>query len=437
MAAETPRVALLIESSRTYGRGILRGIGRYAHIRGPWSFFSQERDLDSGIPDWLKSWKGDGIIARIEGRRTAKALFCLGRPVVDVSGNCAFESIPAFDTDARAVAQLAADFFLRSGFRHLAYCGYRGIPFSDRREAAFCQYLAERGHKVRVFSSPLICYPSTHIQAVEQSGLAAEKAIARWLRNQPRPLGLLACNDVRAQQILNACRVHGLKVPEAVAVVGVDNDDVLCGLCEPPLSSIEPDTERLGYAAAELLDKLMKGDKPKVETVQIPPLRVVERASTDIVAIDDPITVQAVRYIRDHVGDGIGVKDVLAHLGRSRTDLEKRFRRWLNNSVRNEIIRRRMDRACSLLRQSRLPVNEVSRAAGFNTTTHLCRLFQRHLRQTPTQYRRFQTVRRPAAIEHPQLLSLEADLSHLSIDPFSSTYALSTLAQQTLNTKSN
>jgi LacI family transcriptional regulator len=394
MAANIPRVALLIESSRTYGRGILRGIARYAHVQGPWSIFSQERELDSGIPDWLERWKGDGIIARIEDRRTAKALRRLGHPVVDVLGNCAFDSVPAFDTDAGAVARLAADFFLRSGFRHLAYCGYQGIPFSDRREAAFCRYLAERGHRVRVFSSRLIRYPPAHIQAVERSGLAAEQAIARWLRCQSKPLGLFACNDVRAQQVLNACREHGLKVPEEVAVIGVDNDDVLCSLCEPPLTSIEPDTERLGYEAARLLDKLMKGEKPRAETIQILPLGMVERASADVVAIGDPITVEAVRYIRDHVGEGIGVKDVLSHVGRSRTDLEQRFRRWLNTSVRVEIIRRRMDRACLLLRQSDLPLNEIARVAGFNTTAHFCRLFQRHLRQTPTQYRRRQTVRR-------------------------------------------
>ncbi len=387
MAAHIPRVALLIESSRTYGRGILRGIARYAHLKGRWSIFFQERELHSGIPTWLRQWKGDGIIARIEDRRTAAALVQLGYPIVDVLGNCDFESIPGFDTDARTTAQLAANFFLCSGFQHLGFCGYRGIPFSDRREAAFRAYLAERGHRVRVFSSRLAQYPPAHIQAVEQSGLAAEKAIAQWLRQQPRPLGLFACNDVRAQQVLNACREHRLKVPEEVAVIGVDNDDVLCSLCEPRLTSIEPDTERLGYEAAELLDKLMRGERPHVDTIQIPPLRVVERDSADMVAISDPITVQAVRYIRDHIAEGVGVKDVVGHVGRSRTDLEQRFRRWLNTSVRVEILRRRMDRTCALLQQSDLPLEEVARAAGFNTAAHLCRLFRRHLRQTPSQYR--------------------------------------------------
>jgi len=169
--------------------------------------------------------------------------------------------------------------------------------------------------------------------------------------------------------------------------MGVDDDDVLCNLCEPPLTSIQPDTERLGFEAARQLDQMMQGKKAEIGLVQIPPLRVVERASTDVVAIGDPITVQALRFIRDHVHEGIGVKDVLAHAGRSRTDLELRFRRSLHTSIHSEILRRRMERVCSLLRQTGLRLNEIARRAGFSTTAHLCRLFHARLGQTPTQYR--------------------------------------------------
>jgi LacI family transcriptional regulator len=366
----------------------LRGIARYSHLHGPWSCFTAERELQSGIPDWLKHWKGHGIIARIEDRRAANALLRLGYPVIDVLGNARFKGIPAFDTDAREVARLVADFFLQAGFRHFAFCGYQNIPFSDRRAAAFADYLAAYGYKVRIFSTPppVFRQPS-HIQAIEQRGMDREQAIAAWLRKQPHPMALFACNDVCGQQVLNACREQAIKVPDEVAVMGVDNDDVLCGLCEPSLSSVEPDTERLGAEAAALLDALMAGKRASSDLVQIPPLRVVERASTDMVAIEDPITVQAVRFIRDHVDDGISVKDVLADANRSRTDLEQRFRRWLKTSVRVEIIRRRLDRVCSLLRHTNLSLEEISRRAGFSTAAHLCRLFQKHLGQTPTQYR--------------------------------------------------
>jgi LacI family transcriptional regulator len=388
MSRNLPRVALLIESSRTYGRGILAGIAHYAHVNGPWSLFTQERELHSGVPDWLRSWKGNGIIARIEDKRMANVLLRLGYPLVDVLGNARFKGIPAFDTDASAVARLVADFFLKAGFRHFAFCGYRNIPFSDRRAAAFVEYLAGHHHKVCVFSAPVSFQQPSHIQAVEQRGLTRELAIAEWLRKQPRPLALFACNDVCGQQVLNACREYAIKVPEEVAVMGVDNDDLLCSLCDPPLSSVAPDTDRVGREAAALLDQMMRGQRPPSDLLaQVPPLRVVERASSDLVAIEDPITVQAVHFIRDHVGDGIAVKDVLAFMGRSRTDMDQRFRRWLKCGIRSEILRLRMVRAKNLLQQTDLTLDEIAIRAGFSASAHFCRLFKLHFQETPTEFR--------------------------------------------------
>lgn len=381
------RVALLIESSRTYGRGVLRGIAGYTHVNGTWSIFSQERELHSGIPGWLKKWKGDGIIARIESRRMARDLLRLKIPVVDVLGNEKYASIPGFDTDSEAVAILAADFFIKAGFGGIAFCGYRGIPFSDRREAALAAYLSQLNRRLLVCSPKISQHSRTHIQAIEESGVAMQKTIAGWLRQQRRPLALLACNDVRAQQVLNACRDYGIKVPEEVAVMGVDNDDVLCSLSEPSLTSIQLDTERLGYEAAALLDCMMKGRVVEPGIRQIPPLTMVERSSTDVIPVDDPIVVQALRFIREQLNKGIGVKEVIETAGRSRTDLENRFRRHLKTSIHGEILRQRMDRARYLLRQTDWRIEDVATRSGFNTSTHLCRLFQCHLKTTPTDYR--------------------------------------------------
>ncbi|HEX3627874.1 MAG TPA: DNA-binding transcriptional regulator [Verrucomicrobiae bacterium] len=387
-APKSLKVALLIESSRIYGRGILRGIAKYAHLHGQWSCFTEERELHSGIPAWLGKWKGHGIISRIEDPKMAAALRRTGLPVVDVLGNARFPGISAFGTDARAVAKLAADFFLKAGFQHFAFCGYPRILFSERRRAEYCAYLAEKKKKVLVFAPPLPKGAHSHIQAIERHGLSMEKSIAAWLANQPRPLALFACNDVFAQQVLNACRERGIKVPEEVAVMGVDNDDVLCNLCQPPLTSIEPNAEELGFQAAALLDHAMRG-KPLPEKLRlIPPIRIVERASTDIVAIEDAVTVQAVRYIRDHVGNGIAVKDVLAHVNRSRTDVEQRFRRWLGCSIHSEMLRLRLERVQGLLRLTDLNLNQVAHRAGFATAAHVCRLFQRYFRQTPMEYRK-------------------------------------------------
>ncbi len=382
-----PRVALLVETSRAYGRGILRGVARYARVNGPWAFFTVERELHSGMPNWLYSWRGDGIIARIEDRRMAAKLLKLNCPVIDVLGQARFEGIPAFDTDAKAVALMAADFFLRAGFNHFAYCGYKGIPFSERRGEAFGEYLASKGKRVAQVPSKLGFTENTDIQAVEQRGMAAEEGIAQWLKKQSRPLAVFACNDVLAQQVLNACRENGVRVPEEVAVVGVDNDDVLCTLCEPPLTSIEPDTDRLGYEAAALLARAMAGAKPTEAIIRIPPARLVERGSTDVIAICDPLMVQAIRYIRNEVSAGIAVKDVLSHVNRSRTDLEKRFRHWLGTSIASAILSRRLDRVRTLLGETDLTIKDVARQSGFTSAAHLCHLFQRYFHQTPMQFR--------------------------------------------------
>lgn len=382
-----PQVALLIGFSRNYRRGILHGIASYTHTHGPWSCFTPEQGLHGGIPDWLKTWKGDGIIACIDTPRTARALLQIDCPVIDVLHNTRFAGIPCFDTDAGAVAKWVADYFLKAGFRHFAFCGFPGIPFSDRRGAAYVDYLAGHQRDVQVFTTRPGRNLSLDIPAAERHGIGRAAAIVAWLRKLPRPLALFACNDICGQQVLNACRLYGIKVPEEVAVMGVDNDEVLCKLCDPPLSSIEPDTERLGYEAAALLDRMMQGKRTRMEMVQIPPLRVAERASSDAVPIEDPITAKALRYIRDHVGDGIAVKDVQTHVQRSRTDLEQRFRRWLKTSVSAEIWRRRMDRVCSLLQQTNLHLGEIAGQSGFATDAHLCRSFKAHFKKTPTAYR--------------------------------------------------
>ena len=392
-----PKVALLIESSRKFGRDVLSGIAKYIHVHGPWSCYIEERELHDGIPDWVKHVPINGIIARIDSERTARELLRLGRPVIDVRASARFKQIPAFVTAPRAVMQMAADFFLQAGFRHFAFCGYPGIPFSDERGTALADYLATHGYTTHLFSPPRRSWaagrpsanpPLTRLQAVEQRGLEHEHAVAAWLRKLPHPLALVACNDICGQQVLNACREHGINVPGQVAVMGVDDDEVLCTISEPPISSIKPDAERLGSEAAALLDAMMKRKRVNPGLVQIPPLWIVERASTDVVAIEDPVTVQALRYIRSHVAEGVNVKDVLTHVGCSRTDLGVRFRHWLKTSVRTEIVRLRLDRACSLLRQTNLGLAEIARQSGFRDAPTFCRLFRKRLKHTPTDYRR-------------------------------------------------
>ena len=352
-----------------------------------WAFYTQERELHSGLPDWLNHWKGDGIIARIENRKVANKLLRIGCPVVDVLGNQPFPSIPGLDTDAKLVARMAADFFLKSGFRHFAFCGFQGLPFSDRRRVAFVEYLQTRNVSVHTFDSPTVSYQPTHIQAVEQRGVSYEAMMARWLKKMPQPLALFACNDICAQQVLNACREHQIRVPEEVAVIGVDNDKVLCSLCDPPLTSIQPDASQLGYRAATMLEQMMRGCAVADIITNLPPVGVVERASTDVAAVKDSVLAGALRFIRDHFQSGIAVKDVLTHVSSSRTSLERRFRQEIKCNIRDEIQRRRMNYALNLLRETNLRLEEIVQRTGYSTPSHFCRIFQKRFRESPTDYR--------------------------------------------------
>ncbi|MEI6645075.1 MAG: DNA-binding transcriptional regulator [bacterium] len=387
------KIALLVENSRTYGRGIVRGISRYASEHGPWSFAMQLQKLPGELPEWLKTWKGDGIIAWIEDRWMAEELLKLKCPLVDVLGAMKGRGMPSFDTDAQAVAKMAGDFFLQAGFKHFAYCGFKGVWFSDERGAALSAYLAKKG--IKVLQSPGVHKPpqAVNFQVFEQPGMNAEPLIGRWLESLPRPLAVLACNDVRAHQVLNVCRDRNIRVPEDVAVMGVDNDELLCTLCDPPLTCIEPDTERLGYEAAALLHRAMKGRGTlPARLTRIPPLRLVERTSTDVIAMDDPVMVQALRYIRNEISHGIMAKDVLKHVHRSRPVVEQRFQRWLGRSIRSEIQHRRLEQVCRLLLETKLDLAGVVRQVGLSTAAHLCRIFQEHYHQTPSQFRAAQST---------------------------------------------
>jgi len=386
------RVALLIETSRSYGRGLLRGIGSYIRTHGSWSVFHQERSLHDPPPSWLKNWDGDGIIARLETRELVRGVRRLGLPTVDLRGRYALPGIPVLDTDEKIVAQMAAEHLLDRGFEHFAFCGFNGATYSERRLRFYSAYLADRGLPVHVFLTP----GRSRIGAIwtgEAQGIVDQDSLAAWLSRLPKPVGLFACNDVRGQQVLNACRDKKIVVPEEIAVIGVDNDIMLCELCDPPLSSVVPDTEKIGFEAAKLLDRMMKGEKPTNLKTLVKPLGLKTRQSTDTLASTDRDTARAVRFIRNHARDGINVDDVVKQLGISRSTLERRLRRLAGRTPKQEIMRVRLEHVKRLLRETDYPVSIVARMTGFAHPEHLHVTFRRVTGRTPGQYR--QALREP------------------------------------------
>ncbi|MEA1951949.1 MAG: substrate-binding domain-containing protein, partial [Planctomycetota bacterium] len=322
--SKIPRVALLIESSRGYGRGLLRGIAGYIGRYGPWSIYHHERALGDPVPAWMSRWQGDGIIARIANPHLAEMIANRGLPTVELRDLYPIPNVPVVESESRAVVRLAVDHLLERGFEHLAYCGLPGADYSERRRKYFVDFVSEAGYEPLLYSGRAQ-RRTANISTIEATGLLDEDAVAKWLKSLPKPVGLLAANDVRAQQVINACTEHGVAVPQDVAVIGVNNDELVCDMCHPKLTSVEPDTKKIGYEAARLLDRLMKGRKPLQQRILIQPTGVVSRESTNVMAMADRDVAAALQYIREHACDGISVHNVLEHISLSLSTLHRRF----------------------------------------------------------------------------------------------------------------
>jgi LacI family transcriptional regulator len=373
-------VALIIETSMVPGRGMLRGIAQYVREHGPWSMYSEPRGLDRAPPAWLRRWRGDGIIARLSSRQLTAAVVNAGVPAIDLLGVAPAPSIPIVHSDDWAIGRLAAAHLLERGFRHFAFCGVRAI-WSERPCEAFCEAVRAAGHDCQLYELPF--HHRTH-----RSLDTDQRRLARWIRSLPKPVGLMACSDPRAQHVLEACRQAEVVVPDDVSVIGVGNDETICEFCDVPLSTVAPNHRLAGYEAARLLDRLMRGEPPPREPLYLPPLGVVTRQSTDVVAVDDPETKAAVRFIREHASQGIGVQDVADHCLLSRTELKRRFRRFLSRSIHDQIIGERIKRAQQLLADTDLPIAQVARAAGFRRQEYLGVVFKSRLGKTPGEFRR-------------------------------------------------
>lgn len=380
-SSSPPKVALLVETSNAYARGMLAGIEDFISAHGPWSVYLGEHGRGDQPPAWFARWQGDGIIARVENANIARSLEKTGLPVVNLSFAPLIADAPTFTTDNAGIAELAVAHFLERGFSHFAYCGRREFVWSVDRGAAFERRLTAAGKTCAHFSQP---------RATGADSDAETDLIATWLRTLPRPLAVLTCYDLRGQQVLDACRRAGFAVPDEVAVLGVDNDELLCSLSPPPLSSVALNPRRSGWLAAQALDSLLRGKKVVAEVSCTPPLGVVTRQSTDTMAVGDVQIARAIRYIREHACEGAGVEDVLRACPMSRRALEQRMKALLGHTPHTEILRVQITRAKHLLGSTTLALPEVAERCGFRHAEYLSVAFKRETGVAPSEYRKSQ-----------------------------------------------
>ena len=378
-----PHVAICVDKSCSYGRGVMQGIADYLEVHGPWSLSIDPGASGNYQEGWLKNWRGDGVIAYIEDPTVAANLRRAGIPAVEVFRHHLDLGLAQVGNDEALIGRMAAEHLLERKFSNFAFCGYRDHLWSDLRREGFAE-------RVRQGGGSCLRHDSVHTPARLAEWEQGQEELTVWLKQLPKPVGLMACSDGHALRILDACHRAHLAVPEEVAVIGVDNDEETCRLANPPLSSVIDNPRRIGFEAAQLLGQIMarsqetKPDSPLL----IAPVGVVTRRSTDTTAIDDPIIARAAQIIREHACKGLTVKDLVSQLRMSHTTLYERFQAALGLPPHQAILKTKLDRVKNLLKQTDLSLEQIAEHAGFNHAEYMQVAFKREVGTTPGKYRR-------------------------------------------------
>jgi LacI family transcriptional regulator len=395
------RVGIVVELAVGYREAVVRGIWRFIQTHPNWEHQGCELHL-SELPA-LKRWKPDGIIAGLYDLELARALRKLGKPIVDVYNCVEMPGTKQVGIDDRAVGRLAAEYLFSLGLKNVALIGDYSVRYAQERREAFLQCVGSQSGECHQWEPPNDAPPavarrpiaSEHRDTSHVFSAAAWSSrfrrkmgarLAEWLRLLPKPVGLFALNDDWATLVVDQCRSQGISVPEQIAILGVDNAELLCQMGRPPLSSIATPAEKVGWLAGSMLEQLMDGGEVP-NRVLLPPVRVVERQSTNVLAVEDADVAAAIRFIHAHVHHGIGVREVLLHVPSRRRSLEVGFRRSLGRSILDEIQRQRIERAKMLLSSTDLKFSVIARRSGFQSASRFCRVFHELTGETPSHYR--------------------------------------------------
>ena len=371
-------VALIIESSNDYARKTLHGICKFLRENKHWSIFFYEHERGNTNLARFEHWKGDGIIARIENKTIANSVKRKNLPTVDLSSFRFLPEIPYVETDDLEYAHCAANHLLARGFKNFAYCGDSKYNWSKLREKYFVQYINKQGYSCDVFDT----------DRYRDSEVNVHNKMMQWVQSLPKPVGIMACFDNQGHTLLEACRMAKVKVPYSVAVIGCDNDELVCELSEPSLSSIIPNAVMIGYKAALLLEKQMNGEVLDSLEYLFGPVGIQTRQSTDVMATDDKVVMKALDFIQKNACFGINVNDVLKQVHLSRRVFESRFRKSVNKSPHEEILDVKIKYARQLLEKTEFSIEEIAEKTGFFHPEYFSVAFKRKTLLTPREYRK-------------------------------------------------
>ncbi|OQW96317.1 MAG: hypothetical protein BWK77_05335 [Verrucomicrobia bacterium A1] len=366
-------VAVCIDTRDGAGRSRLHGVAQYVRRHG-WRMMLVRQGGRAAAQE-VARLAPDGIVAYIADRWLLETARRLRVPLVDTAlGDVPVGLTVSIDNDS--VARLAAEHLAQAGLRHFGYCGVAGRMASEQRRGSFAAALSgAQDSWLPAFSEPV---------AEGESGLGP---MMRWLRKLPKPIGLLVFDDKLGERVLTACRWARLAVPQQVAVMGIGDDELMCEVSWPTLSSVRLPTPQLGFEAARMLAAVMAKGRVRAQHLKLQPIGVVARGSTDTVAVEDAVVRSAVRFIRAEAGGLIGSEQVAAALAVSRRTLDRRFERALGRTVREELVRVRMQSARTLLADRSRRIADVARACGYATPASFSRAFRRHSARWPSEYR--------------------------------------------------
>jgi len=375
--SSSPKIALLLESSHEFGRGLMSGFIQYSRVHGPWIFFKKTGGRARRWPS-LTEWQPDGIVMRLKDEiPPAPAIGIRNKRTGSLEPGPQW---PRIVGNNQAFGRMAAEHFLERKFRHFAFCSHAERPWLLSRGRAFTESIAEAGFQAYVYND---LYKRHYNNWVME-----EKNLIKWLKTLPMPIGIMASSDDRAQELIEAAHGIGYRIPEDVAILGIDNDRFICESCVPELSSIALDFERAGYEAACLLERLMSGKETmKGQKIVIQPSHIVTRRSTDVWVIDDPVVTDALRYIRENIRKPLQATDVAKGISVSRSCLYSRFLKVLGRSVYDDIRKARVQAISGFLVNTNLSIEEISAAFGYGSSAHFSRYFKTTTGMTPSAYR--------------------------------------------------
>ncbi len=365
-------------------KAMLKGVARYD--QGTWDVLLDVQAASLEESWWIEKTKWDGIITRHTNDAFLKLAKDRGIPVVDLNDAPLVPGIAKIRPNNHLIGQMGAAHLIEKGFNAFAYCGV-DETWSVERYNGYTEALRKAGRGCSLFSAP-------YLMVDPRWDAEQQKDIRNWLEDLPRPLALMACNDLRALQVVSVCRAAGYLVPNEIAILGVNNDYLRCAFGHPPLSSVETDKQLAGYRAAEILDQMMiRGESSATDDVRIDPVGIVTRQSTDVLAIDDEQTSAALHYIRQFACQGISVEDVVQKVGISRHLLERNFRKWVGRTPHAEIRAVQIARAKQLLIETDMPLKNIADVVGVPHIEYLIVIFKEHAGLTPGAFRRKHRVK--------------------------------------------